>query len=75
MNYFPRYWPFVMGIHLSKVDAPHEGPAMQSFVFFFFDIIQIHGSTNSRVVGDLRRINELLTSLYCSTEQYFAYIF
>ena len=24
-KYFPRYWPFVRGIHLSPVNSPHKG--------------------------------------------------
>ena len=24
-KYFPRYWPFVRGIHRSPVDSPHKG--------------------------------------------------
>ena len=27
---FPRYWPFVSGIHRSPVDSTHKGPVMQS---------------------------------------------
>ena len=24
-KHFPRYWPFVRGIHLSPVNSPHKG--------------------------------------------------
>ena len=24
-KHFPRYWPFVWGIHRSPVDSPHKG--------------------------------------------------
>ena len=24
-NYFPRYWPYVRGIHRSPVNSPHKG--------------------------------------------------
>ena len=24
-NHFPRYWPFVRGIHRSPVNSPHKG--------------------------------------------------
>ena len=34
-----------------------QGTSNSELCFFFFDIIQIRGSTNSRVVSDLRRIN------------------
>ena len=31
-KHFPRYWPFVRGIHRSPVDSPHKGPVTRSFV-------------------------------------------
>ena len=32
----PRYWPFVRGIHPSKVNSPHKGPETRiSNVFFY----------------------------------------
>ena len=33
-KHFPRYWPFVRGIHLSPVNSPHK-PVTRSFVVFF----------------------------------------
>ena len=32
-HHFPRYWPFVSGIHRSQVDSPHNG--QRSFDTFF----------------------------------------
>ena len=32
---FPRYWPFVWGIHRSPVHSPHKGSATGASVFFF----------------------------------------
>ena len=40
-KYFPRYWPFLRGIHRSLVDSPHKG-------------ITICWA-NNRDAGDLRR--------------------
>ena len=34
-KYFPRYWHFVMRIHRSPVDSPHERPVTRSFAVFF----------------------------------------
>ena len=34
-NHFPRYWPFVRGIHRWPVNSPHKGPVTQSFDVFF----------------------------------------
>ena len=37
MEHFPRYWPFVMGIHRSPVDSPHKeqwrGASMFSLIY------------------------------------------
>ena len=32
---FPRYWPFVSGIHRSPMDSPHEGPVTRDLMFSF----------------------------------------
>ena len=32
-NHFPRYWPFVKGIHLSSVDSPHRGKWRGALIF------------------------------------------
>ena len=34
-NHFPRYWPFVRGIHRSPVNLPSQRTVTQSFVVFF----------------------------------------
>ena len=34
-KYFPRYWPFVRGIHRSSVNSPHKRPVTRSFDVFF----------------------------------------
>ena len=33
-KHFPRYWPFVRGIHRSTVNSPHKGPVTRSFDVF-----------------------------------------
>ena len=49
-KHFPRYWPFVRGIHRSPVNFPHKRPVTWSFdVFFHLPWI------NNREAGDLRR--------------------
>ena len=51
---FPRYRPFVRGIHRSAVDSPHKVPVTPTLMFSL-----MLASTNSwiirRVAGDLRR--------------------
>ena len=32
-NYFPRYWPFVQGIHRSPVNSPHKGLWRGALIF------------------------------------------
>ena len=34
-KHFPRYWPFVRGIHREPVNSPHKGPVTRSFDVFF----------------------------------------
>ena len=51
---FPRYWPFVWGIHRSAVNSPHKGqwrgPSMFSLICTW-----IIGWVNNGEAGDLRR--------------------
>ena len=54
---FPRYWPFVRGIHRSPVDSPHKGKgAVTMDLMLFFILVKTNGKTNRRDAGDLRRI-------------------
>ena len=34
-KHFPRYWPFVRGIHRSLVNSPHKGQWCGALIFFF----------------------------------------
>ena len=51
---FPRYWPFVRGIHRSPVNSPHKGQWRGAFMFSLI-CVWINGWVNNREVGDLRR--------------------
>ena len=33
LKHFPRYWPFVRGIHRSPVDSPHKGQWRGALIF------------------------------------------
>ena len=33
-EHFPRYWPFVRGIHRSPVNSPHKGQWRGALIFF-----------------------------------------
>ena len=54
METFPRYWPFVRGVHRSPVNSPHKGQwrgaLMLSLICTWID-----GWVNTREAGDLRR--------------------
>ena len=49
-KYFPRYWPFVRGIHQSPVNSPHKGQWRGALI-----CVWINGWVNNREAGDLRR--------------------
>ena len=53
-KHFPRYWPFVRGIHRSTVNSPHKGQWRGALMFFFI-CVWINGWVNNREAGDLRR--------------------
>ena len=52
--YFPRYWPFVRGIHRVPVNSPHKGQWRGALMFSLI-CVWINGSVNNREAGDLRR--------------------
>ena len=54
MEKFPRYWPFVWGIHRSPVNSPHKGQWRGALVFSLM-CAWINGWVNNREAGDLRR--------------------
>ena len=53
-KHFPRYWPFVRGIHRSPVNSPHKGQGRGSLMFSLI-CAWINGWINNREAGDLRR--------------------
>ena len=52
-THFPRYWPFVQGIHWSPVNSPQKG---QWHLALMFSLIcaWINGWVNNREAGNLR---------------------
>ena len=50
---FPRYWPFVRGIHRSPVNSPHKGQSRGALMFF--DLRLNNGWVNNGEADDLRR--------------------
>ena len=51
---FPRYWPFVWGIHRSTVNSSHKGRRRRALMFSLI-CAWIHGWVNNREADDLRR--------------------
>ena len=54
LEHFPRYWPFVWGIHRSPVNSPHKGQWRGALVFYL-TCDWLNGWVNNREAGDLRR--------------------
>ena len=52
-KHFPRYWPYVRGIHRSSVNSPHKGQWRGALMFSFI-CAWINGWVNNREAGDLR---------------------
>ena len=53
-KHFPRYWPFVRGIHRSPVNSPHKDQWRGALMFSLI-CARISGWVNNREAGDLRR--------------------
>ena len=56
-NHFPRYWPFVRGIHRSTVNSPHKGQWRGALTFSLI-CAWINGWSNNDDAGDWRRHRE-----------------
>ena len=54
MEHFPRYWPFVRGIHRSPVNSPYKGQWRGALMFSLI-CTRINGWVNNGEAGDLRR--------------------
>ena len=61
-KHFPRYWPFVWGIHRSPVNSPHKGKWRGALMLPLI-CTRINGWVNNGEAGDLRRIVPFMTSL------------
>ena len=53
-KHFPRYWPFVRGIHGFPVYSPHKGQCHRALMFSLI-CVWINGWVNNHETGDLRR--------------------
>ena len=53
-KHFPRYWPFVRGIHRLPVNSPHKGQWRGALMFSLISA-WINGWVSNGEAGDLRR--------------------
>ena len=53
-EHFPRYWPFVRGIHRSSMNSPHKGQWCGALIFSMI-CVWINAWVNNREAGDLTR--------------------
>ena len=53
-KHFPRYWPFMWGIHRSPVNSPHKRQWRGAMMFSLI-CAWINGWVNNRTARDLRR--------------------
>ena len=53
-KHFPRYWPFVRGIHRSPANSPHKGQWRGTLMFYLI-CAWINGWVNLGEAGDLWR--------------------
>ena len=53
-KHFPRYWPFVRGIHRPPVSSPHKGQWSRALMFSLI-CAWINYWVNNREADDLRR--------------------
>ena len=72
-KHFPRYWPFVRGIHRSPVNSPHKGQWRRALVFSVI-YAWINDWVNNREAGDLRR-HRAHYDVIVMTTQFFLIIF
>ena len=56
LKHFPRYWPFVRGIHRSRWIPPHKGQWRGALMFSLI-YARINGWIDTGEAGDLRRHN------------------
>ena len=68
-KHFPRYWPFVRGIHRSPMNSLHKGQWRGAFMFSLI-CAWINLWVNNREAGDWRRYDAIalmMTSSLCSS--------
>ena len=67
-KHFPRYWPFVWGIHRSPVNSPHKGQWHGALVLSFI-CAWMNSWVNNHEAGDLRRYRAHYDFTICTYTQ------
>ena len=74
-KHFPRYWPFVRGIHRSPVNSPHKGQWCGALMFSLI-CVWINGWVNNSQAGDVRRYRAHYdVTVMLSSTQYMAHLY
>ena len=77
-KHFPRYWPFLRGIHQSPVNSPQKGRWRGALVLSFI-FTWINAWVNNRETGDLRRhcahYDAIVMILHCYVYCYYGYYY
>ena len=68
-KHFPRYWPFVRGIHRSMVNSLHKGQWRGALMFSLI-CAQINRWVNNCEAGDLRRYRAHYEVIVMNPEKY-----
>ena len=55
LKHFPRYWPFVRGIHRSQVNSPHKG-RWRGALMFSLICARINDWVDNREAGGLKHL-------------------
>ena len=76
-KHFPRYWPFVRGIHRSPVNSPHKGQWRGALMFSLI-CVWVNDWVNNCEAGDLRRYRahyDVTLMRYAKNPTMFTHIF
>ena len=72
-KHFPRYWPFVPGIHRSPVNSPRKGQWHAALLFSSI-CAWINDWVNNRKAGDLRRHRDHYDVIVIKRNEFMAWI-
>ena len=71
-KHFPRYWPFVRGIHWSPVNSPHKCQWHGALMFTLI-CVWMNDWVNNRQAGDLRGYRSHYDVIVMGTFRFYPY--